>query len=72
MQSKFENATSSTVEFSSTYVCSFTEDPTSNAYVIYNGNIAGISDAPSSKADTESLDRSANEVKFNRQGIDGV
>ena len=66
------NSHSARVEFASTTVCTFTEYLSSDAYVMYSGNIAGISDAPTSKADTESLDRSANEIKFNRQGIDSV
>lgn len=54
------------IEFESTTVCSFTEDPTQNAYVLYDGHIVGISDAPTLKADPKPLDSGANKVELNR------
>lgn len=60
------------IEFASTHVCTFTEDQNNSGYVLYTGGIAGISDSPTSKTDTESLNRGTNEIELNRQRIDGI
>jgi hypothetical protein len=66
------NSPATMVEFASTHVCTFTEDQSNSAYVFYTGGIAGISDSPTSKADTESFNRGANEIEFNGQRVDRV
>lgn len=54
------------IEFQNTNLCSFTDDPTQNPYVVYSGHIVGMNDAPPSKTDTKPLDRGSDEVKLNR------
>jgi hypothetical protein len=44
-------------------VCTETKN---NDYVIYNGQIAGVSNRVSSEGHTEVLDRRANEIQLNR------
>ena len=51
------------IDLSTSCLRTSTEDQ-NTTYVFYTGGIAGISDNPSSKTDTESLDRSPNEIKL--------
>ncbi len=60
------------IAFASTHVCTFTEEQNNSGYVLYTGGIAGISDSPTSKTDTESLNRSTNEIELHRQRVDGI
>lgn len=50
-----------TIELKSTNLCTLTDQQAPN-YTVYTGGIAGISNAPVSKSDTEALDRRADEI----------
>ena len=54
------------IELNNTCVCSSIVDQQGNTYVFYTGGIAGVTDVSNLQSDTETLKRSANEVKLDR------
>jgi hypothetical protein len=60
-----------TITITNTHVCSHT-DPIDREYVLYSGEIAGVSDRLDLQRDSETLNRRSDEVKLERQGVNGV
>ena len=55
-----------TITITNTHVCSYTE-PIEREYVLYSGEIAGISDRLDLQRDSEPLDRGSNEIQLERE-----